>query len=575
MTLENNMSNITRSFTRASPSLRGMHAPELRHLQPLYQRYADRPALIAQIEQSFGLCRVDPADLRTQCPELALQLIEYLYEQGDWHAMAWLAMQLDMGVGDGLVYFLRSAHTVGQAITELVRLGPMLFPDGGIELIAQANSWQLRLYPLVHAERLGMLLRYEAICCWLVKVVHYLQAQPQQPLAVGLMTTDRGSRALYEALGENIQWGEASFVLSWPAALWQTQLPNANPPLFANLRAHFSHFLDTVLANDTLAQQTCRFLLQKQRLASAELADVAAALHMTVPQYRRQLAAEQTSFSRIQLELKRSQAIRRLLSGRQRLEVLALELGFTERSAFERAFSSWFACTPSQFRRELQRQFTAIDFPNWDSPHAWPFPLCQQAALHHDLQAAQLDTSSLARIWQLNPKLCALLLAELNQPECGALSCEQIEAGLLHLGADLVRSLGYAAVGNIDIALLEDTQPGFDLWRQSYFLQLVCQQQGLDPNLALSADWAAFFCLLAGGAPAMDLAYYSQRSAILLASWGVPHLIVRRLFLWGAEKSAEYDCLNAALCWAQQTSSSPADPRWPALWQQVLQIETS
>ncbi|QLI82045.1 helix-turn-helix transcriptional regulator [Chitinibacter fontanus] len=552
-----------------------MHAPELRHLQPLYQRYAQQAALLSEMEQRFGLSRVDPAESRTQCPELALQLNEFLYEQGDWHAMAWLAMQLDMGAGDGLVYFLRSAHTVGQAITELVRLGPMLFPDGSIELIADAQAWHLRVYPLVHAERLGMLLRYEAISCWLVKVVHYLQGSAVYPLAAGLMTADRGSRELEAYLGPQISWGEDSFVLSWPAALWQVQLPNANPPLFTNLRAHFASFLDTVLANDTLAQQTCRYLLQKQRLTCAELPDVASALHLTVPQYRRQLAAEQTSFSRIQLELKRSQAVRRLLSGHQRLEVLAQELGFTERSAFERAFSNWFACTPSQFRRELQRQFATIDFPCWDSPHAWPFPLCQQAAIHRVLQAPELDIPSLAGVWQLNPKLCALLLAELNQPECGAISCEQISHGLLRLGPELVRSLGYAAMGQIGVDYTDDTQVGFERWRASYFLQLVCREQGLDPHQALSADWAAFFCLLAGGTSGMDLAYYSQRSAILLASWGVPHLIVRRLFLWGAEKSPEYAYLNAALQWAQQTSTEAADACWPALWQQVLQVEAA
>jgi AraC-like DNA-binding protein len=571
MTLEI-MPTPSRAVVRSSPALRGLHAPQLRHLQSLYQRYAMQPSLLAELERCFGLARVDPADERTLCPELALQLHEFVYQQGDWHVIAWLATHLDMGVGDGLVYFLRSAHTVGQAITELVRLGPMLFPDGGIELVADQQSWQLRVYPLVHAERLGMILRYEAICCWLVKVMNDLRGTPALPLAASVMSVDRGSSELHTYLGDNLSWGQTHFVLSWPAALWQAQLPNANPTLYTHLRAHFSGFLDSVLANDTLAQQTCRYLLQKQRLACAELADVASALHMTVPRYRRLLANEQTSFSRIQLELKRSQAVRRLLAGQQRLELLAQELGFTERSAFERAFSSWFACTPSQFRRELQRQFSTVDCPNWDSPHAWPFPLCQPQAFQAALQAPELDWPSLAAIWQLNPKLCALLLAEFNQPECGASSCEQISLGLARLGMDMVKSLGYAAVDLDCIVAAKYTQLDFAPWQLSYFLQLACRELGLDPHIALSADWAAFFCLLAGGERGKDLAYYSQRSAILLASWGVPHLIVRRLFLWGAGKSAEYAQLNAALQWAQHPAEPAADARWPDLWQQTLQV---
>jgi AraC-like DNA-binding protein len=354
--------------------------------------------------------------------------------------------------------------------------------------------------------------------------------------------------------------------------VWQVQLPNASAALFSSLRAHFTQYLDTVMASDTLAQKTCRYLLQKQRLACAELPDVARALQLTVAQYRRQLAAEQTSFSRIQLELKRAQAVRRLLASQERLEVLAQEFGFTERSAFERAFSHWYACTPSQFRRELQRHFNVVDFPSWESPHAWPFPLHRQAALHAALQEPHLNRAELVAIWQFNPKLCALLLAELNQPECGALPCGQVSVGLMMLSPDVIKSIGYAAIGFAKSDLDGNTQPDYSAWHYSYFLHRVCQEQKLDPHGALSADWASFFCLLAGGSPNMNLAYYSQRAAVLLASWGVPHSIVRRLFLWGAEKSDEYEMLNAALMWSQQPQTTPAQANWPILWQQTLDV---
>jgi len=72
---------------------------------------------------------------------------------------------------------------------------------------------------------------------------------------------------------------------------------------------------------------------------------------MTPATARRRLYEEGTSYQAIKDELRRDQAIAYLThSDRSVLEV-ALELGFSERSAFHRAFRKWTGVSPGQFRR--------------------------------------------------------------------------------------------------------------------------------------------------------------------------------------------------------------------------------
>ncbi len=79
-------------------------------------------------------------------------------------------------------------------------------------------------------------------------------------------------------------------------------------------------------------------------------------LHMTPATLRRRLLEEGGSYQSIKDQLRRDLAIGYLShSGRSVMDI-ALELGFSERSSFHRAFRKWTGTSPGEFRRELQGQ---------------------------------------------------------------------------------------------------------------------------------------------------------------------------------------------------------------------------
>jgi len=77
---------------------------------------------------------------------------------------------------------------------------------------------------------------------------------------------------------------------------------------------------------------------------------VATRLGVSAPTLRRRLAAEGTSFREVREQLLRDQAVASLVRGGESVEELALRLGFSEASAFHRAFKRWTGSSPGSYR---------------------------------------------------------------------------------------------------------------------------------------------------------------------------------------------------------------------------------
>ena len=88
-----------------------------------------------------------------------------------------------------------------------------------------------------------------------------------------------------------------------------------------------------------------KLLLQFDQLASE--------MDLNPQTLRRRLKAEATSFDTIKAQLRRDIAIHRLGDAQYSIEAIAEDCGYTEPSAFIRAFKSWTGFTPLQFRKGL------------------------------------------------------------------------------------------------------------------------------------------------------------------------------------------------------------------------------
>lgn len=82
-----------------------------------------------------------------------------------------------------------------------------------------------------------------------------------------------------------------------------------------------------------------------------EFETLANELNMTAATMRRRLHDEGSSFQSIKDQLRRDLAVRYLGHSDRSVMDIALELGFSERSSFHRAFRKWTGASPGEFRR--------------------------------------------------------------------------------------------------------------------------------------------------------------------------------------------------------------------------------
>ena len=157
-----------------SDDLEHEYVPQMRHFQSFFLRYRDQPVRLSILQSHFGLLRVLPTDTRPIGAETALQMSEWLNANGDPHAFAWLASELDMGAGDGIVYYLRAHDSLESALEEFSRLASMLLPDGRFAWVTDGARLRIELAPARQATRLGVRLRYEAVVTWFIRMLNYV-----------------------------------------------------------------------------------------------------------------------------------------------------------------------------------------------------------------------------------------------------------------------------------------------------------------------------------------------------------------------------------------------------------------
>lgn len=104
-------------------------------------------------------------------------------------------------------------------------------------------------------------------------------------------------------------------------------------------------------AEDSSYTAKIRYYLKKSLPALPSYSAVAASLELTPQTLRRRLAQEGCDFRQLKNEFLRDTAISLLQGGDKEVSRIADELGFSEPSAFIRAFKSWTGTTPGDYRQ--------------------------------------------------------------------------------------------------------------------------------------------------------------------------------------------------------------------------------
>jgi len=133
-------------------------------------------------------------------------------------------------------------------------------------------------------------------------------------------------------------------------ALLDRPWPHGDEDMQAALRALAERRVLRLTQRAAYAQRVRDFLVGQGRPRRVDMQTVARALELSARSLRRRLASERRSYKDIENEALAIVAKRLLLDERRTIQETAYEMGFSDTTAFHRAFKRWTGTTPSAYR---------------------------------------------------------------------------------------------------------------------------------------------------------------------------------------------------------------------------------
>jgi AraC-like DNA-binding protein len=155
-------------------------------------------------------------------------------------------------------------------------------------------------------------------------------------------------------LGCPVEWSATEEGVRWPTTVFDRAMPHVDPALSRYFSDEAAKKLDK-LGNETLAARATSIISRQLMSDEVSLQAVARGLALTPRRLRSGLSAENTSL-RTLVDAARQDGAQALVdAGEHSMTEIAFLLGFSETSAFSRAWRRWFGAAPRVSRRSTSR----------------------------------------------------------------------------------------------------------------------------------------------------------------------------------------------------------------------------
>jgi AraC-like DNA-binding protein len=138
------------------------------------------------------------------------------------------------------------------------------------------------------------------------------------------------------------------------------EVPAADERLYQILKRYLDQVLSEMPREDSLLASVRRATAEKMRDGNLKLAQVAKQMAMSARTLQRQLKERGVDFKQLKDETRRRFALNYLKDQKNTLTEVAFLLGYSELSAFNRAFKRWTGSTPLDYRRSVRTAYARI-----------------------------------------------------------------------------------------------------------------------------------------------------------------------------------------------------------------------
>ncbi len=265
--------------------------------------------------------------------------------------LGYTAAPMPLGSGAAMAHWMIHARTLGRALRryglfhDLVGCGlsPRLLTDGEHARLRFETGTQP---PAPYAFELVMF-GIHRFSCWLTgRHLRLVEASLSYPAPAHL----REYRGIF--LGAPTRFGQPFNELVFARDALQTPIHQDQAALEAFLRHPQRNLLQGGYPLPSWISRT-RALLRQHLTRSPTMAELAVRLDVSPKQLRNHLANEGIGYGELKEQLRRDVAMQHLASRDNSVEDVAYLAGFSEASAFIRAFRRWTGHTPFAYRRKF------------------------------------------------------------------------------------------------------------------------------------------------------------------------------------------------------------------------------
>ena len=247
-----------------------------------------------------------------------------------------------------LGYLLHACDTLGEAMVRLLRYGKLIINDMDHIRLAQVGSNIEMQWPDIAA---GEHLIMELGMAVMRQFSLQLAGRPLQLNYVYLMHDLVGEAEPYESFfGCKVYFNQPLNLMSFPASNLNIPIEKPDKALLEILQQQAEEALKNLPSVDVFLQQAQRQLMDLCQQGEPSLMQLADRLHLSQRTLQRRLAQYDLSFQQL-LDDVRQQLCRQYLQQQVSLSDIAQLIGYSDQSAFTRAYKRWTGTTPLQQRR--------------------------------------------------------------------------------------------------------------------------------------------------------------------------------------------------------------------------------
>jgi AraC-like DNA-binding protein len=250
-------------------------------------------------------------------------------------------------------YVVLSCRTAGDALDRLSRYVPLLNDGLTVEVVDDGRRTTYRFGAV--ADRDSYLHRdprqaFETLAAGMVVTLQRLATAPCLPIEVCFRHQAPPSIAEHQRVFGQVRFGQREDVVVYDNVTLRMPFISADAALLAVFEGNATRTLEALAARGGVSGRVLRVLGARLKGAVPPLSEVASALAMSERAVQRSLTEEQTSYRQLVDDVRKNLAIEHLSRPGTSATDVAFLLGFSEPSAFTRAFRRWTGAPPTAFR---------------------------------------------------------------------------------------------------------------------------------------------------------------------------------------------------------------------------------